>query len=720
MDYEAMDPGMAGDGAMPPENDFGPPPRWEQASPLDYSISLTPERRQRIAARLCSWLESYYASTETERDSWRAWRRDHAVQPPGQAGPWPNSADIPSALTRIVVGQHSAKLDQQILDADPPFVVKARTPEAIEAAPQIEEAMTARFEEANWRRDGAKVHEELAIGGTTFVRVTYEIDKIRRPVVEIDVNLEDASTLTAAGVPPMDALYHAISTDKRGAPKRKLTFREEVTFAGARIKVIPWEEGVILPVSVRDPKDARAIGERVMISGMDLLHGARSRKYYRDEVDLLLERQSDPTPEDWEERYEIDGIEPGGPPAMDEEDGEELYRTYTCHEMNVRADWDGDGKEELYLVTVHADTRRLLQCRYDPHEHGRMRYTPMRYFESAGQLWGMGMAKLIAAYQDGDTNAICQIIDNADLINAAATMWLYTDAAGIDINKFEFRPGLSIRVEDTRDMVPMPVNPLPPQHYTVHQFFKDNVDLMTGTSNVSLGKETDTQKTLGEVQLVMGAANMQFERRAAQVALQWSPIFDQMRWLEAQYGENQQVTYRMTARSGVEIESRPGDQVAPDGSMLWRTVPGEILKADVDLVPSGLSALSDLQSRVSQATIVRNTVLTDPTVQQIIASGDVEVPFYLLDHYLQELRYAGRDKLMGMIREGHAKFRQQQALQAQLMAGMAGMGAGVPGQPTAQGLPPVQGPPPTAAQNGAGGAPELAAASGGPPGMMQP
>jgi hypothetical protein len=296
-----------------------------------------------------------------------------------------------------------------------------------------------------------------------------------------------------------------------------------------------------------------------------------------------------------------------------------------------------------------------------------------RYFPRVRELLGMGVAEKLATFQDAGTAILNQIIDHADLALNLFGNFFYDSTSGFDPNKFELQLGKPIKVDSVEGIKPIDIQPLPAEHYQIYQLFKEIGDLVTSTSNPTLGKVTEASKTLGEVQLVAAASGQQFEEVASRVARTWAKVWDQCRKLEAQYAADGIVEFRR--------------KIAPAGDVLG-AIPREVLLEEIRLVPTGLKQLSDMQSRVQQATIVQNTLLAHP-----LTMGNVEVLLTVLDVYLQSVNYVQREKVMEAVYRQVNMQRQMEAMMAQ-----QGMMNGAPpgGQPA---LPPGEAPPGSVPEN---------------------
>ena len=702
----------------------------------DYQVKWDAERRVRFGRQYARLVQEYDEQMRPRTENAREWRSDYEVVPTARSTRWPGAADVPAPLVHVYCQAHQTRLNQQIIRANPPLTVVARRPEAVDAVPAIEEVVTAHLEEAAWEEVADKVHQELALMGNVFLRVTYEVETVRVPVQQVDYDEERFQLLLDGGFPLFEAMMSAVRTDRAGNPRIALAWENRVKYEGVRLKVIPWEDGVILPVTIRDPRECRAIGERVMIRGADLERGAKLGKYLSGEVEKVLDMPGDEEPPERWERFDQQGIQPdaGGHVSHDEEPA---HRRYLCYDLCVREDANDDGEEEWLLVTLHLASQRVLRLQYLAYEHGEPHYHLMRYFTRPNELLGMGVAEKLTVYQDAATAVLCQLIDHADLaLNINGNVWL-DHSAGVDLDEVQFRLGQPQMCESVEGIRPMTPMPLPAEHYQLYQLFKDIADLITATANPSLGKMTDSEKTLGEVQIVQGASNMQAEEVGARVARGWSPVWDQVRWLIAQYGSGGMVRYRRSASPGkflapdgagpfdesgtaaVPMASVLGEMVPAPGGVAFGEVPANLLKADVDLVPSGLKQLADMQSRVSQATLIQGLLLQHP-----LTADNIPVLLIALDEYLKALAWGPREKVIGEIQQRLDAERalQMAQMEAQAMGAMPiqpGAGPPPPGGPVEPENPAEGGPPPLPPSARGGAPPQALPPVQGAPGGQQ-
>jgi hypothetical protein len=644
-----------------------------------YEVKLDDDELEKLGRHLRHSIDQYHEAVEQRLDNCRQYRADFELMPTGRSNRWEGAADVPAHFTQMAVSGHHNKLNGQIIHVSPPFTARARSAAGINFLEPAEDCLLSKMEEADWPTVGDDMHLELPWVGNCFLRVTYEQEWKRYPEFTTGFEPQDYQDLLRAGADPVEAFQMAGDTDEAGVSKWKLEHKDKLAYDGIKFKVIKWEDGVILPATVRDPMQARGIGERLMIRGTTLKEGAAIGKYIPAAVEMLLTRQGDPEPEDRREVHDQQGTDPDAGCHGGEEDP--LYREYLCYELCWQMDANGDGREENVVVTFHHETSAVLGIHYNPYMHGEPYYHLFRFYRRPGELWGRGIAETIAALQDAGTAVWNQLIDHGDYTLNTWGNFFYDDYADFDPTKVKVQLGTPIKVGDVKGLKEFPSRTLSPEHYTLFQSFKDAVELVTATSNPSLGKATDTAKTLGEVQIVASQSNMISEDVAARVLRDWARVCDQVRVMIAQYGEGGEVAYRKSGRSMTTV----GDPDDPTG-----TLPAEVLLQDIDFVPTGLGQLADMNSRIQVASSVMSTLSQHP-----LTAGNNEVQQIVMRHWLHEFRHPLEDKIMLAIQKGLAA---QQAvamaeMQAQLQAPPPGMGG--------EGVPPPEGSPP-------GGAPPAA------------
>jgi hypothetical protein len=651
--------------AEPEELPGSTDPDWNIPGWTEYQL-------QQLGRRILNEVEAWFEAVAHRLGNMAQWRRHYEMMRTGEGGPWPDAADIPSEATYVACTNHTTRLNQQIVNANPPFTCVARDPEALDAAPRIEEAMAGVLEEADWTVAAAKVHGLLPRDGICFFRTTYEIEHRRKPKLDVDHDADLSQALLQQGMPAPDAMYEGLKKDDQGQVIRGVMFENEETFRGIRFKSIPFEDGILIPAHVRDWTQARGIGEVLMVSGEELRLGTKNRVYRKEAVDDLLRFDSDDpinvhADESRYERLEAQGIDLDETPEVVDDDPEKLFADYRCYHLCYRGDWNRDGELEWARILIHAESGAILKFQYLPWAHGEPEYVLFPYLDRPGELLGAGVAELVSGYQDAETAVLCQLIDHEDLqINLGSSL-IVGRGAGMDIDKFVANLGKPFGIEGTvQEILPLPIQPLPPEHYNLLAVLKDKRDLITRSSNTSVGKEAPGTRTLGELQILTAAGNLQFEDAAGGVARTWGKVFDQIRWLVSQFGlNNGTVQYRKAAHPATQLTGDEEGTGAVPQAVAFDQIDAETLRAKVDIVPTGLAQLADLQSRIQQATFTWSFLGQQPEMQ------DPTLRLLVFDYVLTSYRVPIKDKILAAIRAFWAR-QMQAAAMAQSEAQMAG------------------------------------------------
>lgn len=647
------------------EEHAAPPDLGRLAETVDYTVRLSEAARRRLGTRICREIERYEAAVQSRKELLQEWRRDYEMVPSAGPEPWDHASSLRAPFARVAADQHATRLNSQIVQADPPFSARARTPEAVERAPAIEEALAAILEEANWKDVAREVHREITAGAACLVCVTYARKTARVPRLKVNFDEKAFAQRVRSGTPVDAAFRGAVESRRDGTPRVRLEFEETVTYDGVKLSCVPWEDLIVLPVNATDPEQIWGIGERVRLRGFDLREGEREGRYRKEAVEDLLRSPGDsPDADDVEDTEEFSAVDLDGGAYEDS-----LYREYDCAELCWYDDLDGDGFQEWYLITVHLPTGKVLRAQYSPYEHGRPYYVLFNYLPRSRQLFGQGVIELLATTQDGATATINNFNDLVSLLVAMAGSFFVDEDSGIEPERFVFAPGRPVKCQDPqRTILPMPVAqniPIALQAcLQALDMYKTWADLLTATSNPVVGRETAGQHTLGELRMVVGNAMAVFEDKAAGVALTWAKVWDLVRWTVAQYAEHGQVRYRKSAR--------PGE--APE----FKAVDAELLKAEIDLSPAGLAEWADAQARVARNMLVNGLLLQDPQLATV-----PEVKLTLLEQTLRDVKHPRAERLLEIIRQALAQQQQMQQQMQQMQALMqAASGAGPDGLTT--------------------------------------
>lgn len=630
---------------------------------LDLRVRISAKDREKLGQRLVDEIGRYEQSVAERHDLLRVWRNDYEMTVWDGPTPWPGASTIRAPFVCMVCDQHATRLNSQIVQTSPPFSAVAKRQEAVEMAQAAEDAMESVMDEAGWKQIARLAHKELVVAGEVLVRVTHERKVVRapRPVVEMDQQRLVSGIL--AGEDPAEALTEAANASPGG-----IEFEDQVIYDGVALHLVRAEEMLLLPHNAKRSDDCWGIGERIRIRGWDLLEGVEQKKYDRKVVRLMMGAPSDPMPEsDVEEALDASEVDVAAGNAFEDEDA--AYREYECAELCWFGDLNRDGHPEWYVVTVHLATGLVPRVQYMPYGHAQAYYAHLCFDSTAGQLHGRSLAQLLQTTQDGGTACVNNFNDLVTLMVASAGNFFYDETSGLKPNSWVFTPGKPQQVTDVEGIKPMTfVQGFPAAIQACLQalgVYRDWTELLGASSNPVLGKPTAGDKTLGEIQIVVGQAMQVFEERAAQVAMGWKKVWDLARWTVADFNQGGEVAYRKSARPNVEFGS----------------IPADALRADIDFIPAGLNEWAEPSTRVTRDQFVNNLLMRHP-----LGASNPLVQLQLIRQTLRDIRYPNADSLMQLLEQAALMQAQMQAAMA--MGGMADASTGGGGMPMEGGAPP--------------------------------
>ncbi len=654
---------------------------------IDYNVRLSEDRARALGQRVKIELAAYEQATARKRQNARVWRDDYEVVQADLEGPWPNSADLRAPFTNIACSNHSTRLNSQFLGVNPLFGAKSSDPKAAPWTQGIEDLMTCKLREAGFEQCFRDLSSDLPIVSDCLWRTMWVKETRRMPkhTVEFD---EDQFQLAAETTgDAVGAFNYALDTKPDGTPKYKLEFEEQTLRDGLEYRVIPFEESIVLPPTAKRDEDLWALGEWLYLRGLDLEKGAKEGRYRKKAVDELLRggvnastRSEDEVRRDLAAGIDTEGYVPQ----------EARYADYRCAMLDWWDDLNGDGECEWYWLLVEERTGLVLQCMFSPYEHGESRYDRFPYITRTAQLFSASIAERLAALQDGATTSLNDILNISDQIVGMAGNFIHDSRAMLTPSKIRIGPGIPLYVPGSIEGI----RPMSEEFATlpgalqalllVLDKLKEFADLVSATSNPALGRETDGDKTLGEVRLVLGNAQQIFSDLAQGVGIRIAKVCDKSRWLVAQYGsENGVVKYAKTASPGATVQVQdpmtgepsqvPGVQVwapGPDGQPMQQAIPGqmgegqipaEVLRAQVDFEPLGISGLPDAGSRLQRDILVMQQAITNPVI-----AGMPNVLAKMFKQVVQDSQFPQHDNINADIDQGLEQMQMMQAVQAQL------------------------------------------------------
>lgn len=650
------------------------PARMPEA--LDYRVRLTSEERLKLGQSLQTSYLAYQSQTERRRDNTRLWRED--VEMIEWNGPqiWPGAARMRAPLTAIACRSHSTKLNGLLVQANPPFRVIPKGAEAANYSRVIESFLANKLQECRWEEAAREVHECLPVDGNCLVGVFYERRMGYKPLPYVEHDEAVTEELLASGLDFGEAMQAGVQTDARGQAKLSLDYEEFPEYEGVELRVVPQERMIVLPASATRPEDLWAMGERLTVRGSDLKQGVKEKRYLKSAVDKLLKAGSDaPMSEEDDDYEDQSGVEVEFDTPFE---GDDDFKEFEIIELALKADLNKDGKHEWYIVAFHEATGEIIRCQHSPFEDGKCPWVMFRYIRRPGRLFWQSVAERNAVAQASATHCLNTFHNLSDILAGSGSSFFYTSRAGIKPQTWTWTPGVPKLIDSLTDVQPMVFPQLAQaiaNQLEGYAAMKGISDLLTSSSNPVVGKESEGDKTLGEVRLVANSAMENFLDYAVSPALCWREVMERILSRFVQYSEGESVPYQVEARSGaagevwdVGPEGEPMAQPVEAGQQGFGKVPKAILSLPVNIAPAGLNGYADAETRIRVSMMVMQAIQTNPVTAQ-----NIPLIMEAMDQFFTDVRAANAEKLTQLLYQGGEQLQQQMMIQQ--MMGAAQMGA---------------------------------------------
>lgn len=648
--------------APPPPNGLRLPDGWnpgEAESRLDLRVRLTPDKRADTGVWLTTEIGYYKEAWGDRRAMAQDWRDAAAMMPNwpltdprgggGDQGQttWMSWLRFPG--TRLAVQSFTQALTQQFLSQDPAFVAIPQqvmwsplsdaadapqmpgfTENLVTRAPDAERALQSLLEKADWKSRCRELFDEIGrvCPAALYVGRRRESVWVLEGLGEFDDEVFEGLVETGE-VAPFDAYQEATATDAQGRPRVRRSWREEVTHDGIEWRVVPYEEFIALPAKARHEQDTFAMGEWRTLKASEARRLAADRLsgYYRDALLELMERPSDPLDDDESNQYDRDGYQGDQVTATDRPE----YRQWRVVDLALKGTLDGDHREKWYWVTVHPATQTLLRCVYILDKHGACPYIP---FNAIGaKLVGESVAELNSVLQSSADKIACDMIDLLSIMTGCGGSVLVQEGSYINLDELVFRPGTAMRVLDVNGIkhLPLPDNIPAVLNYGMQllRYLFDLTQLVTATSNLSLGQQSEGETTATEATMVFRQDAAIRESNALTIGLQLGKAARLTAQLEAQCCKD--ASYKWMERA--------------EGGLSEKEIDPRLLGAPYQWMPAGLSASSSAQVRYQKAMTLMQLAQTNQFLAPV-----VEIQLEALEEVLQALGQQDYRQWMEMIK----------------------------------------------------------------------
>lgn len=452
-----------------------------------------------IANWLCTELElaiSNRGQDEAEiKYAWALYQQDRTRS----RAPWPDAADLTSPFAAEYVDALHARLMTTIF-TEPVWTVEGWGQSAPKA-PFVEEFHQRAQEDERLQ----SYADEWALRGFVEGVGTLEISEafeMRREAKRIRAKLQ-LDDLTGSPIMGEDDGQPLLQQDETGAfveaqdpnePSAEVDIDSlEPVRLGPQYEVVPFLDFLVLPNHARDRRQVWGYAKRTWLRVPELKAQADAGVYDPDAVEKLGDANERATLSD-EAPLPRTVTDQRGPTAQKE--------LYSCQ---LLMDFDGQG-ERWWRVTVSKQNRTLLRLKRDDRTTRYLRFIPFPKPGSVDRGYSLITNKLITVVEE-DTAVRNLFADRAAMAASQPVKRLV--GALWDPYEQPIGPRSVIDVRDMREVEPMQgIGDVPASILQWRQFTRQDAERSVGQNDVSIGQETQERRTLGEVQLVAGYAEV--------------------------------------------------------------------------------------------------------------------------------------------------------------------------------------------------------------------
>lgn len=630
-----------------------------------------------------------------------AWAYYEQARMRGTNSPWPDAADLPSPYASEYTDALHARLMQTIF-VEPVWTVEGWGASAARA-PFVEE-FHQRAQEDERLQDYADewVLRGLIEGvGTLEVSEAFETRKElvqKRVAIAIDpmtgqpIMGEDAQPVLQRD--PETGDYAEVEEQAPADPAMAMMApppqpsalveieEEQPVRLGPDYDVIPYLDFLVLPAHARHRNQIWAYAKRFWRRVPELEARAESGVYDAEGVKgigtdneratMAEEAPAGPTP-----------VAQDGPTAQ-----KELW------EVQLLADLDGKG-ERWWRATISKERTKLLRLVHDDRTTRYIRWMPYPKPGTMDRGYSIIAHKLISVLEE-DTALRNMTADRMAMVVGQPIKKLQ----GALWDEFEqpFGPKAVITVRDMREVEPMQGIPDVSASLTnLRQGVRADADRLVGQNDVAQGQISDEKRTLGEVQLVAGYAEVRTNVLVKRMQESLEELFQARHtiWKRTlQNNPNLPVQRAMViGRNAIGVDTHGvghDQQITPDmlEGIFWGKPRGSVETADLNRQRQDFNSFLQVLPALAQM---------NPAIGMVL--GTIPAAKSLLETAMKVNRVQDRQSILGSEAKNVFDLMQEQQQQMQdprmqLLMAMTG-GGGQPGMPGMGGQPsPEQGAPP--------------------------
>lgn len=460
----------------------------EESTVSDVAQWLVRELDTAISARTGVDTEIHYA--------WNLYQQDRTR---GGSMPWPDAADLTSPLAAEYVDALHARLMTTIF-TEPVWTVEGWG-ESAKRAPYVEEFHQRAQEDERLQGYADEWVLRALVEGVGTLEVAEAVE-MRRTVkrMKARLQLDETTNLPILGEDQKPVLARGEDGGPVEAEEGDEAIAEidadvlEPVRVGPTYDVIPYLDFLTLPGHARNTDQVWGYAKRFWRRVPQLKAAAIRGVYDKAAVDALGTDDERP-------------VAQTEAPARTQPLPEQRHGTAQKElwELQLLADFDGTG-ERWWRATVSRERTQCLRLQRDDRTTRYIRFAPFPKPGTVDRGYSVVTNKLRTVLEE-DTAGRNLFYDRMAL-KASSPLKVLQGALWNPYDE-PLGPGAMITVRDMNEVVPMQgIEDVPQSLVAYRQYVRQDAERALGQNDVSIGQETQERRTLGEVQLVAGYAEV--------------------------------------------------------------------------------------------------------------------------------------------------------------------------------------------------------------------
>ncbi|MFA5376432.1 MAG: hypothetical protein WC455_11870 [Dehalococcoidia bacterium] len=576
----------------------------------DIKVNIDEAERVKLGAELLEKIESSRNGMKKLLDNIKTWERFFESDLPEKNDPWEKCSNINVPIIQPDVDTFHSNINGVVLGVSPivnvvppPFAADAtlkQVAQRVEAA--IETVQTAIM---NYAQAADQWHLTALMHPSAVIKLPWR---------------EEYRTVKRQQV------------DKKGT--NALIDVQEIKYRGPRIETVDINNFVIYPLTAKSIEDAYLVGDRFVLTEDEV--NRRVKDGYFDAVPAK-EVMKRPENELTSSLQDFSNDERNDQVGIENVDIEQYY----FWEVIAPYDVNKDGLMEECVFVLEATTGTIVRATQFPYFHGRRYYVSMAPFLKSVKMFFKRCLPQILEHMQREANAIHN--QRADATTQAINKAFKVRKGSLDNpDSIDISPGGVTELDDINDLVEFTLSPVIPG-VDLQEMNRSNSERASGINDMTTGRQSEGNKTLGELQMVMAKAGSRFEDVIRRVQGAHVEVAKQIAGLMYQF---------MT-----------------DDELKMLNIEREMLIFPWDFIPHGSVGTVDKNMEFQRASNVYKTMITDKN--PLVVSNPLHI-YRLTRDYLQSLGTTDVESYIGTEQEIQLQIKQAQ-MQQQAQAVAMGM-----------------------------------------------